>query len=96
VYQIKKLKLKSISEADALISEVSANFDQERIRDGNVILVIDDASLEIRQYLINMKIQSLRKVDLTQMAAGFDEAEDRQKVLRIVYEEFCRDYAGFA
>jgi len=28
------------------------------------------------------------------MAANFDEPEDREKVLRIIYEEFRREYSS--
>ncbi len=41
-----------------------------------------------------MKVQSLSKEDLLKMATNFDEPEDRQKVLRIVYEEFRREYSS--
>jgi Na+/phosphate symporter len=64
------------------------------LRDGNVILVIDDISKEIKQYLINMQVQSLSKDEVLKLAANFDEAEDRQKVLRIVYDEFRREYSS--
>jgi Na+/phosphate symporter len=64
------------------------------LRDGNVILVIDDISKEIKQYLINMQVQSLSKAEVVKLAANFDEPEDRQKVLRIVYDEFRREYSS--
>ena len=70
------------------------NFDNERLQDGNVILVIDDISKAVKQYLINMKVQSISKDDLLKMASNFDDPEDRQKVLRIVYEEFRREYSS--
>lgn len=94
VYQIKKLKIRTESEADRLYAELKLNFDKERLQDGNVILVIDDISKEIKQYLINMKVQSISKDEVLKMAANFDEPEDRQKVLRIVYEEFRREYSS--
>ena len=94
VYQIKKLKIHTESEADRLYAELKLNFDKERLQDGNVILVIDDISKEIKQYLINMKVQSISKEEVLKMAANFDEPEDRQKVLRIVYEEFRREYSS--
>ena len=94
VYQIKKLKIHTESEADRLYAELKLNFDKERLQDGNVILIIDDISKEIKQYLINMKVQSISKEEVLKMAANFDEPEDRQKVLRIVYEEFRREYSS--
>lgn len=54
VYQIKKLKVYSKNMADSIYAELKVNFDNERLNDGNVILVIDDISKEIKNYLINM------------------------------------------
>lgn len=94
VYQVKKLRIHSESEADRVYAELKMNFDRERLQDGHVILVIDDISKEIKQYLVNMKIQSISKDDVLKIASNFDEIEDRQKVLRIVYEEFRREYSS--
>ncbi len=94
VYQIKKLRIHTESEADKIYAELKVNFDNERLQDGNVILVIDDISKQIKKYLIDMKVQSLSKADLFAMASNFEEPEDRQKVLRIVYEEFRREYSS--
>jgi len=94
VYQVKKLRIHTQSEADKVYAELKLNFDNERLQDGNVILVIDDVSKQVKKYLIDMKIQSLSKADLLTMAANFEESEDRQKVLRIVYEEFRREYSS--
>jgi Na+/phosphate symporter len=57
-------------------------------------MLIDDISKEIKQYLINMQVQSLSKDEVLRLAANFDETEDRQKVLRIVYDEFRREYSS--
>lgn len=94
VYQVKKLQIHTESEADRVYAELKLNFDNERLQDGNVILVIDDISKEIKKYLIDMKVQSISKGDVMKMAANFAEPEDRQKVLRIVYEEFRREYSS--
>jgi len=94
VYQVKKLKIYAESEADRLYGELRLNFDSERLQDGNVILVIDDISKEVSKYLIDMKVQSISKAEILKMAGSFDEPEDRQKVLRIVYEEFSREYSS--
>lgn len=94
VYQIKKLRVYTESEADRIYAELKLNFDSERLQDGNVILVIDDISKDVKKYLIDMKVQSISKEDLLKMAANFDEPEDRQKVLRIVYDEFRREYSS--
>ncbi len=94
VYQVKKLRVLKRADADKLYAELKLNFDNERLQDGNVILVIDDISEEVRRYLVNMKVQSIKKDQLLAIARGFDEPEDRQKVLRVVYDEFRRDYSG--
>ncbi|MCW5552618.1 MAG: hypothetical protein KIS67_10735 [Verrucomicrobiae bacterium] len=94
VYQVKKLRVLNRSDADKLYADLKLNFDSERLQDGNVILVIDDISEEVRRYLVNMKVQSIKKDQLVAIARGFDEPEDRQKVLRVIYDEFRRDYSG--
>ncbi|TKS61829.1 MAG: hypothetical protein EWM72_00231 [Nitrospira sp.] len=94
VYQIKKLKILTEAAARTIYSELRTNFDRERLQDGNVILVIDDISREVKQYLFSMKVQSLSKQDVLKLAGQFDETEDRAKVLRIVYEEFRREYSS--
>jgi hypothetical protein len=94
VYQVKKLRIETECEADRIYAELKSNFDAQRLQDGNVILVIDDISKDVKRYLIDMKIQSLSTNDLLKMSASFDDPEDRQKVLRVVYEEFRREYAS--
>jgi hypothetical protein len=94
VYQIKKLKVYNQATADHIYAELKVNFDNERLSDGNVILVIDDISKEIKNYLINMKVQSISKSDILRLAGQFEDIEDREKVLRIVYEEFRREYSS--
>jgi len=94
VYQIRKLQIKTQSEADTVYAELKLNFDSERLSDGNVILVIDDISKDVKQFLINMKVQSISKNDVLSLAANFNEPEDRQNVLRIVSDEFARDYSS--
>jgi hypothetical protein len=94
VYQIKKLQIYTESEAERVYGELKLNFDNERLQDGNVILVIDDISKEMKKCLIDMKVQSISKDDVLKLAANFDEPEDRQKVLRIVYDQFRREYSS--
>ena len=94
VYQVKKLRVYTETEAQRIYAELKGNFDSERLQDGNVILVIDDISKEVKKYLIDMKVQSISKGDLLKMVFGFEEPEDRQKVLRIVYDEFRREYSS--
>jgi hypothetical protein len=92
VYQVKKLKLFSKKVADDIYSEIKLNFDEERMTDGKVIIVIDDISKEIKNYLVNMKIQSISKKEIINLSNQFDNLEDRMKVLRIIYDEFRREY----
>jgi hypothetical protein len=92
VYQIKKLQIKTQSEANRIYAELKLNFDSERLDDGHVVLIIDDISKEVKQFLINMEVQSISKDEVLNLAANFNEPEDRQKVLRVVSDEFGRDY----
>ena len=92
VYQIKKLKIFNKAAAQNLYAELKLNFDNQRLNDGNVILVIDDISKDVKQFLIDMKIQSISKSDLLKLASQFEDMEDREKVLRIVHNEFRREY----
>jgi hypothetical protein len=94
VYQIKKLKIYNMREAKDIYKELESNFDGERINDGNIILVIDDISSEVKKYLIDMKIQSINKSYILKLAEQFEDMEDREKVLRIIYEEFRREYSS--
>ena len=91
VYQIKKMKLLSKTSADSLFKELKTNFSEERFKDGNVVLIIDDISKDIKSFLINMKIQSLSKDEILSLASLLD-LEERLKVLRVVYDEFSREY----
>ena len=94
VYQIKKLRVSNMSAAKNIYAELKSNFDKERLIDGKVILIIDDISQEIKKYLVDMKVQSIDKKDLLHLAQQFQDSEDREKILRIVYEEFRREYAS--
>lgn len=94
VYQVKKLRVQSKADADKLYAELKMNFDSERLQDGNVILVIDDIAEDIRRYLVDMKVQSIKREHFLSLAVGFNDPEDRQKVLRVIYEEFRRDYSS--
>ena len=91
IYQIKKLKLLNQSSADTVFKELQTNFSEGRISDGNVVLVIDDISKEVKSFLINMKVQSISKEDILNLATLL-EIEERLKVLRVVFDEFSREY----
>lgn len=92
VYQIKKLRLFNLKNAEEIFSEIKLNFDSERMNDGKVVLIIDDISNEVRNYLINMKIQSISKNEILSICNQFIEVEDRMKVLHTIYDEYRRDY----
>jgi len=94
VYQVKKLRVSNMSAAKNIYAELKSNFDKERLDDGKVILIIDDIRQEIKKYLIDMKVQSIDTKDLLNLARQFQDGEDREKVLRIIYEEFRREYAS--
>lgn len=70
---------------------MQTNFSEDRIKDGNVVLIIDDISKDVKSFLVNMKIQSLSKVDILRLASLL-EVEERLKVLRVVFDEFSREY----
>lgn len=93
VYQVKKLRIHNESEAEQVYAELKVNFHKERLRDGNVLLIIDDISKEVEKFLIDMKMQSISKHDILKLAADFEDPQDRQKMLRVVYDEFHRDYS---
>jgi len=91
VYQIKKLKLITQDSVNSVYKELQTNFSEDRIKDGNVVLIIDDITSELRTFLINMKIQSISKEEILNLASIF-EVEERMKVLRIVFDEISREY----
>lgn len=74
-----------------MVKELQTNFSEDRIKDGNVVLIIDDISKDVKSFLVNMKIQSLSKVDILRLASLL-EVEERLKVLRVVFDEFSREY----
>ena len=94
VYQIKKLKVQNMLAAERIYSELKSNFDNERISDGNVVLIIDDIAKDVKQYLIKMKVQSISRKDVLRLADSLADPEERAKVLRIIYDEFRREYAS--
>ena len=94
VYQLKKLRVVTKADAKKIYEELQGNFDQQRFADGKVVLVIDELTQGVKEYLINMRIQPLTTADMLQLARGLIDIEDRQKVLRVVHEEFRREYGN--
>ena len=56
-----------------------------------MVLIIDDISKDVKRFLINMKIQSISKHEIINLATLLD-LEERLKVLRVVFDEFSREY----
>jgi len=95
VYQIKKLKITHKNEVDKLYSEIKTNFDADRIQDGRVVLIIDDITPDCKSYLLKKNsLKYFQRSDLLEIATLIRDAEDRQKVLRTIYEQFCIEYAN--
>jgi hypothetical protein len=92
VYQIKKMRLLAKGDAEQIYSEILTNFDEGRIKDRKVVLIIDDISSTCKQFLIDMRVQSLVRADILVLAGLLADEEDRLKVLRVVYDEFEREY----
>ena len=91
VYQIKKMHLRTMDDVQEIYSELLTNFDVGRLDDRKVVLIIDDASTTCRQFLLDMHVQALVRKDILTLSSLILDAEDRQKVLRIICEEFERD-----
>lgn len=91
IYQIKKLKIQNVNSAKGVYNELQTNFSQDRINDGNVILIIDEISKDVKSFLVDMKIQTISKSELLKLAKQLD-IEDRMKVLKVIYDEFSREY----
>jgi hypothetical protein len=61
---------------------------------GHDLHIIDDTSKEVKDYLIDMKVQSIVKAYLLKLTRQFEDVEDREKVLQIVYDKFRREYSS--
>jgi hypothetical protein len=95
VYQIKKQRITHKADVDRLYSEIRNNFDTERIQDGRVVLILDDISADCKSYLLKKNsLKYIQSADLIEIASIINDLEDRQKILRIIYEEFCREYSN--
>lgn len=92
VYQIKKMRLSTREDAELVYSELLTNFDEERLRDRKVVLIIDNISTSCRQFLVDMRVQPLVRSEIMTLARLIADEEDRQKVLRVAYAEFEREY----
>lgn len=94
VYQIKKLRLMTVRAAEEVYAEIKMNFDSERMSDGRVVLIVDEISKDVKNYLIKMKIQLISKIEILSICEQFREVEERMKVLGVIYDEFRREYGS--
>ena len=92
VYQVKKLKLKSEKEARRIYDDLRNYFGQERIDDGKVVLIVEDANARFKEFFVKLNVKSIVKKDLLKLIDLMDEVEIREKTLRIIYEELQREY----
>jgi len=92
VYQVKKLKLKSEKEAEKVYNNLRNYFGQERINDGKVVLILEDANAHFKEFLVKLNVKSMVKKDLLKLINLMDEVEIREKTLRVIYEELQREY----
>lgn len=92
VYQVKKLNIKSEKAAEDLYNSLKNNFGQERVNDGKVVLILEDANSHFKEFFIQMNVKPMVKKDLIKLAQVMDEVEIREKVLRVIFEELLREY----
>ncbi len=52
VYQIKKFKIRRKKEVEKILKEFKVNFDQSRIEDGKLILIIEDVDANFKHFII--------------------------------------------
>lgn len=91
VYQVKKFKIKTKKEIDSILKEVQINFDQSRIEDGKLILIIEDIEKNFKHLILDKNIKMFKMAEILKLANQIDETEDRMKVLRIIYDENRRE-----
>jgi len=92
VYQVKKLKLRGKKEAENLYNTLRNNFGQERVNDGKVVLILEDANTHFKELLVKLNVKPIVKNDLLKLAELMDEIETREKTLRVIFEELQREY----
>lgn len=92
VYQVKKLSIRSEKAAEDLYNSLKDNFGQERVNDGKVVLILEDANNHFKEFFVKMNVKPMVKKDLIKLAQLMDEIEIREKALRVIYEEMLREY----
>lgn len=92
VYQVKKLKLRSEKEAKNLYDALRSSFGEERVNDGKVVLILEDANEHFKEFLLKVNVKPIVRNDLLKLAKLIDEVEIREKTLRVIFEEMQREY----
>jgi len=60
VYQVKKFKISKKEDAERILKEVQINFDQARIEDGKLILIIEDIDKNFKHLIIDKNIRMFK------------------------------------
>jgi hypothetical protein len=91
VYQLKKIKISKKEDIDRILKELQINFDQSRIEDGKLILIIEDIDKNFKHLIIDRNIRMFKKEEILKIASQIEEIEDKMKILRIIYDETRRE-----
>lgn len=91
VYQVKKFKIKEKKEIDKILKEVNTNFDYSRIKDGKLVLIIEDIDANFKHFILGKNIKMFKMSDILKISNQIDEIEDRMKILRVIYDETRRE-----
>jgi len=87
IYQIKKFKIKQEKELKRILKEINTNFESSRIKEGKVVLIIDDIDKNYKHFIIGSNIKMIKKSEIINIASQIEEIEDRMKILRTIFEE---------
>jgi len=91
VYQLKKIKISKKEDIDRILKELQTNFDQARIEDGKLILIIEDIDKNFKHLIIDRNIRMFKTEEILKIANQIEEIEDRMKILHIIYDETRRE-----
>jgi len=91
VYQLKKIKISKKEDIDLILKELQINFDQARIEDGKLILIIEDIDKNFKHLIIDRNIRMFKTEEILKIANQIEEIEDRMKILHIIYDETRRE-----
>jgi len=91
VYQLKKIKISKKEDIDRILRELQINFDQARIEDGKLVLIIEDIDKNFKHLIIDRNIRMFKTEEILKIANQIEEIEDKMKILRIIYDETRRE-----